>query len=54
MKVSVSQQNLAHGLSIVTKAVAPRTTLPVLSNILLATDGGRLRLSATNLDQYFS
>jgi len=50
MKVSVSQQNLAHGLSIVTKAVAPRTTLPVLSNILLATDGGRLRLSATNLE----
>jgi DNA polymerase-3 subunit beta len=50
MKVSVSQQNLAHGLSIVTKAVAPRTTLPVLSNVLLATDEGRLRLSATNLE----
>jgi DNA polymerase-3 subunit beta len=50
MKVSVSQQNLAHGLAIVTKAVAPRTTLPVLSNVLLATDAGRLRLSATNLE----
>lgn len=50
MKVSVTQQNLAHGLSIVTKAVAPRTTLPVLSNVLLATDEGRLRLSATNLE----
>lgn len=50
MKVSVSQQNLAHGLGIVTKAVAPRTTLPVLSNVLLATDEGRLRLSATNLE----
>jgi DNA polymerase III subunit beta len=50
MKVSVSQQNLAHGLNIVTRAVAPRTTLPVLSNVLLATDEGRLRLSATNLE----
>jgi DNA polymerase-3 subunit beta len=50
MKVSVSQQNLAHGLSIVSRAVAPRTTLPVLSNVMLATDDGRLRLSATNLE----
>jgi len=50
MKVSVSQQNLAHGLSIVSRAVASRSTLPVLSNVLLATDEGRLRLSATNLE----
>ena len=50
MKVSVSQQNLAHGLGIVSHAVASRTTLPVLSNVLLATDEGRLRLSATNLE----
>jgi DNA polymerase III subunit beta len=50
MKTNVSQQQLAHGLSIVSKAVAARSTLPVLSNILLATDDGRLRLSATNLE----
>ncbi len=50
MKVSVTQQNLAHGLNVVSRAVAARTTLPVLSNILLATDEGRLRLSATNLE----
>ncbi len=50
MKVSVSQQNLAHGLGIVSRAVASRSTLPVLSNVLLATDDGRLRLSATNLE----
>jgi DNA polymerase-3 subunit beta len=50
MKVSVSQQNLAHGLGIVSRAVASRSTLPVLSNVLLATDEGRLRLSATNLE----
>jgi DNA polymerase-3 subunit beta len=50
MKASVSQQQLAHGLSIVLRAVSPRSTLPVLANILIATDEGRLRLSATNLE----
>ncbi len=50
MKTNVSQQQLAHGLGIVSKAVAARSTLPVLSNVLLATDDGRLRLSATNLE----
>ncbi|HOD45328.1 MAG TPA: hypothetical protein PKL21_10645, partial [Anaerolineaceae bacterium] len=50
MKVSVSQQQLAHGLGVVSRAVNPRSTLPVLGNILIATDEGRLRLSATNLE----
>ncbi len=50
MKVSCLQENLAKGLSIVSRAVASRSTLPVLSNILLATDNSRLRLSATNLE----
>ncbi len=50
MKVSVLQENLAHGLSIVSRAVSARSTLPVLSNVLVATDEGRLRLSATNLE----
>ena len=50
MRVSCLQENLAKGLSIVGRAVAARSTLPVLSNILLATDNGRLKLSATNLE----
>jgi DNA polymerase-3 subunit beta len=50
MKVSVLQENLAKGLNIVSRAVSPRSTLPVLSNVLVATDEGRLRLSATNLE----
>lgn len=50
MKVSISQQQLAHGLSVVSRAVSPRSTLPVLANILVATDEGRLRLAATNLE----
>jgi DNA polymerase-3 subunit beta len=50
MKVSCLQENLARGLSIVARAVAARSTLPVLGNVLLATEHGRLRLSATNLE----
>lgn len=50
MKASVSQQQLAHGLSLVSRAVSLRSTLPVLANILVASDESRLRLSATNLE----
>jgi DNA polymerase-3 subunit beta len=50
VKVSCLQENLAKGLSIVGRAVASRSTLPVLSNVMLATDSGRLKLSATNLE----
>ncbi len=50
MKLTVNQQQLAHCVSMVSRAVSPRSTLPVLSNILVKTDNGRLRLSATNLE----
>ena len=50
MKVVIQQSQLAHGVSVVARAVTPRSTLPVLSNILIKTDGERLRLSGTNLE----
>jgi len=50
MKVTCLQENLARGLSIVSRAVATRSTLPVLGNVYMATENGRLRLSATNLE----
>ena len=50
MKVSCLHENLARGLGIVGRAVAARSTLPVLGNVLLATDVSGLRLSATNLE----
>lgn len=50
MKVACLQENLKKGLSIVNRAVASRSTLPVLLNVSLSTDGGRLKLVATNLD----
>ncbi len=50
MKVMCPQESLARGLGIVGRAVATRSTLPILSNILMQTDDGRLKLSATNLE----
>lgn len=50
MRVSCLQENLAKGLSIVSRAVAARSTLPVLGNILLEAKDNQLRLAATNLD----
>jgi len=50
MKLSCLQENLNRGLNIVGRAVATRTTLPITNNVLLATDEGRLKLVATNLE----
>ncbi len=50
MRLFVMQENLAKGLAIVGRAVSSRSTLPVLSNILLSTDEDRLKLAATNLE----
>ena len=50
MKVTCKQQDLSRALSAVSHAVSSRSTLPILSNILLATDHGRLKLAATNLE----
>jgi len=50
MKVSCLQENLAKGLAIVGRAVATKSPLPILSNVMVSTDQGRLKLSATNLE----
>jgi DNA polymerase-3 subunit beta len=50
VKITCKQVDLSRGLSAVSHAVSNRTTLPILANILLATDHGRLKLSATNLE----
>jgi len=54
MRLSCLQENLNRGLSIVGRAVATRTTLPITNNILLATDQSRLKLVATNLEMAIS
>jgi DNA polymerase III subunit beta len=50
VKISCLQENLTRGLAVVGRAVATRSPLPILSNILLETDQGRLRIAATNLE----
>lgn len=50
MKITVSQKNLKKALGIVEKVVAKNNSLPILNNILLKLENGRLRLSATNLE----
>ncbi len=50
MKLSCLQENLSKGLGIVGRAVPSRTTMPILGNVLLATDRGQLKLAATNLE----
>lgn len=50
MRVTVLQENLHKGLGIVSRAVATKSTLPIISNVLVSTDDNRLKLSATNLE----
>lgn len=50
MEISCFQENLAKGLGIVAGSVSKRSTLPVLGNVLLAGEDGRLKLAATNLE----
>jgi len=50
MKLSLLQDNFQVALSHVSRFVASKSQLPILNNIVLATDSGRLKLSATNLE----
>lgn len=50
MRVTCRQEDLSRSLSTVSRAVATRSPLPILSNIVLRAIGERLELSATNLE----
>lgn len=50
MKLITLQENLTKGLTTVSHLASTKAQLPVLNNILLSTDKGRLKLSATNLE----
>jgi DNA polymerase-3 subunit beta len=49
MKLNVKKDDLLTGLQRVQPAVAARTTLPVLGNILVRADGERVQLTASDL-----
>ena len=50
MKLKVTQENLNRALNIVSRVAASRTTLPILSNILIKAEKNELTVSATNLE----
>src|SRR5438132_665895 len=50
MKFSVTKENLLEGLQQVQNVVSTRTTLPILSNVLLQANGSEVHLTTTDLD----
>jgi DNA polymerase-3 subunit beta len=50
MKFSVTKEKLLECLQQVQNVVSTRTTLPILSNVLLQTNGREVRLTTTDLD----
>ncbi|HEX5725874.1 MAG TPA: DNA polymerase III subunit beta [Longimicrobiaceae bacterium] len=50
MRFTITRENLQQGLGAVAGSIPTRTTLPVLSNILLEAEDGFVRLSGTDLD----
>jgi DNA polymerase-3 subunit beta len=50
MNLTISKEQIISGLQAVQNVVSTRTTLPILSNVLLRTEGERLELTATDLD----
>jgi len=50
MNLTISKEQLLNGLQAVQNVVSTRTTLPILSNVLLRAEGERLELTATDLD----
>ena len=50
MNLSISKEQIINGLQAVQNVVSTRTTLPILSNVLLRAEGDKLELTATDLD----
>ena len=50
MRLVCLQENLKHGLDVVGRAVATRTTLPITQSVLLTAEDNTIKLSATNLE----
>jgi len=50
MKITCSKEELVSALSVVSRAVSARSTVQVLSGILIRADGDQLELSATDME----
>src|SRR5689334_17600884 len=50
MNLTISKEQIINGLQAVQNVVSTRTTLPILSNVLMRAEGDRLEFTATDLD----
>src|SRR5579862_9629590 len=50
MNLTIAKEQIINGLQAVQNVVGSRTTLPILSNVLLRAEGDRLEFTATDLD----
>ena len=50
MKLTIGKDQILSGLQAVQNIVTARTTLPILSNVLIRAEGGRVEFTATDLD----
>lgn len=50
LKVICTQENLKNGLQVASRVISSSNTLPILSNVLLKTENGLLKISSTNLE----
>src|SRR5580658_10635026 len=50
MNLTISKEQLINGLQAVQNIVSTRTTLPILSNVLMRAEGDRVEFTATDLD----
>src|ERR1017187_9063209 len=50
MNLTIAKEQIINGLQAVQNVVSTRTTLPILSNVLLRAEGDRLEFTATDLD----
>ena len=50
MKITLTKESLSHGLQTVQNVVGARSTLPILGNVLLIAEKGKLEMRATDLE----
>ncbi len=51
MEISVGRKDLLNELSAIQAVIERKTTIPILSNLLMEADGDSVRITATDLDQ---
>ena len=50
MNLTIAKEKLIHGLQAVQNVVSTRTTLPILSNVLMKAEDNKVEFTATDLD----